>query len=70
MLFYIESSTVWITAYFFLFFCNFSVVKMFAQNKEDKKRVEKALEACGVSAGKVIFVKYVQSLIIQSYVYD
>lgn len=36
------------------FFC-FSVVKMFAQNKEDKKRVEKALELCGVSTGKVSY---------------
>ncbi|GBM78881.1 1-phosphatidylinositol 4,5-bisphosphate phosphodiesterase beta-1, partial [Araneus ventricosus] len=29
-----------------------NVVKLFAQNKEDKKRVEKALELCGVSTGK------------------
>lgn len=43
---------------------NFSVVKMFAQNKEDKKRVEKALEACGVAAGKVNLLKYVQYLVI------
>lgn len=43
---------------------------MFAQNKEDKKRVEKALEACGVAAGKVIFEKYVECPIIQCYVYD
>ncbi|KAF8789783.1 1-phosphatidylinositol 4 like protein [Argiope bruennichi] len=29
-----------------------NVVKLFAQNKEDKKRVEKALELCGVATGK------------------
>ncbi|KAG8184639.1 hypothetical protein JTE90_022687 [Oedothorax gibbosus] len=29
-----------------------NVVKLFAQNKEDKKRVEKALELCGVPTGK------------------
>ncbi|GFY59781.1 1-phosphatidylinositol 4,5-bisphosphate phosphodiesterase classes I and II [Trichonephila inaurata madagascariensis] len=29
-----------------------NVVKLFAQNREDKKRVEKALELCGVSTGK------------------
>ncbi|GBN09157.1 hypothetical protein AVEN_240528-1 [Araneus ventricosus] len=28
------------------------VVKMFAQHKDDKKRVEKALEACGFASGK------------------
>lgn len=54
----------------FSFSYNFSVVKMFAQNKEDKKRVEKALEACGVAAGKVNLVKYVQYLVIQCYVHN
>ncbi|GFX64238.1 1-phosphatidylinositol 4,5-bisphosphate phosphodiesterase classes I and II [Trichonephila clavipes] len=29
-----------------------NVVKLFAQNREDKKRVEKALELCDVSTGK------------------
>ncbi|XP_055938969.1 1-phosphatidylinositol 4,5-bisphosphate phosphodiesterase classes I and II-like isoform X2 [Argiope bruennichi] len=29
-----------------------NVVKMFAQHKDDKKRVEKALEACGFQSGK------------------
>ncbi|XP_071037657.1 1-phosphatidylinositol 4,5-bisphosphate phosphodiesterase classes I and II isoform X2 [Parasteatoda tepidariorum] len=29
-----------------------NVVKLFAQNKDDKKRVEKALELCGISTGK------------------
>ncbi|GIX88481.1 1-phosphatidylinositol 4,5-bisphosphate phosphodiesterase classes I and II [Caerostris extrusa] len=29
-----------------------NVVKLFAQNREDKKRVEKALELCGVATGK------------------
>lgn len=37
---------------------------MFAQNKEDKKRVEKALEACGVSAGKVIYIYILKALLL------
>lgn len=30
-----------------------SIVKTFAQNKEDRKRIEKALDAAGLSSGKV-----------------
>lgn len=29
------------------------MIKTFAQHKEDKKRVESALEACGLPTGKV-----------------
>lgn len=32
----------------------FSVIKMFTQNKEDRKRVEKALDASGMPSGKVM----------------
>ena len=36
-------------------FINFySIVKMFAQNKEDRKRVEKALDTSGFPSTKVI----------------
>lgn len=31
---------------------HFSIVKMFAQNKDDRKRVEKALENTGLPSGK------------------
>jgi phosphatidylinositol phospholipase C beta len=31
----------------------YSVVKMFAQNREDRKRVEKALDISGLPSGKV-----------------
>lgn len=31
----------------------YSTLKMFAQHKDDKKRVEKALENCGLPSGKV-----------------
>lgn len=30
----------------------FSIIKMFAQNKEDRKRVEKALDISGLPSGK------------------
>jgi phosphatidylinositol phospholipase C beta len=30
-----------------------SVVKLFAQNREDRKRVEKALDISGLPSGKV-----------------
>jgi len=31
----------------------YSIVKMFAQNKDDRKRVEKALDISGFPSGKV-----------------
>lgn len=34
------------------FYLYFSIVKMFAQNKDDRKRVEKALENTGLPSGK------------------
>lgn len=30
----------------------FSIIKIFAQNKEDRKRVEKALDVSGLPSGK------------------
>lgn len=30
----------------------YSIIKMFAQNKEDRKRVEKALDISGLPSGK------------------
>ena len=35
----------------FLFF--YSIIKMFTQNKEDRKRVEKALDIASLPSGKV-----------------
>jgi len=32
---------------------HFSIIKLFAQNKEDRKRVEKALDVTGLPSGKV-----------------
>lgn len=37
-----------------LFFNSSSVIKMFANHKDDKKRVEKALETCDLPFGKVV----------------
>lgn len=34
----------------FTFLC--SIIKIFAQNKEDRKRVEKALDISGIPSGK------------------
>lgn len=38
-----------------IFYLNISIMKMFAQHKDDKKRVEKALELCSLPSGKVCF---------------
>lgn len=34
-------------------YVNFSILKTFAQNKEDRKKVEKALESSGLPSNKV-----------------
>lgn len=41
-----------IIAYIFIY-VNFSILKTFAQNKDDKKKVEKALESSGLPSNKV-----------------
>lgn len=35
------------------FYIRFSILKTFAQNKEDRKKVEKALETSGLPSNKV-----------------
>lgn len=32
--------------------CHFSIIKLFASNKDDKRRVEKALDISGLPSGK------------------
>lgn len=34
-------------------YCHFSIIRIFAQNKDDRKRVEKALDISGFPTGKV-----------------
>lgn len=36
----------------------FSIIRMFTQNKEDRKRVEKALDISGLPSGKVSLFYY------------
>lgn len=38
---------------FYFQMSDFRITKMFAANKEDRKRVEKALDATGLPSGKV-----------------
>lgn len=44
-----------------LLYCRFSIIKMFAQNKEDRKRVEKALDISGFPSAKVSVISYRKS---------
>lgn len=46
--------------YIYIIYCHFSIIRMFTQNKEDRKRVEKALDISGFPSGKVsvIFIVF------------
>ena len=45
--------------YIYFIYCYFSIIRMFTQNKEDRKRVEKALDISGFPSGKVSIIFYI-----------